>query len=81
MQEGAAFALGVSEYQTGVIAAEMTVDAIKKGGNLAQALASLPVRTVKPYRLFLNPKAAAAQGVNLQQLKAANRNPLLVFNQ
>src|SRR5690606_2594077 len=57
--KGAAFALGVSEYQTGVAAANITLKVMN-----GQKAASLPIDNMKQYFVFLNPTAAKAQNIN-----------------
>ncbi|MDP1573976.1 MAG: ABC transporter substrate-binding protein [Coxiellaceae bacterium] len=64
--KGAAFALGVSEYQTGVSAANVTLKIM----NGAKA-ADLPVHIMKHYFVFLNPASAKAQNINVDAVKAA----------
>lgn len=67
--KGAAFALGVSEYQTGVDTAKM----IKRILNGEKA-SKIPIHVMKHYFVFLNPLSAKAQGVNPDAVKAAAKN-------
>jgi putative ABC transport system substrate-binding protein len=64
--KGAAFALGVSEYQTGVDAAKIAAQILagKKAGDI-------PVHIMKHYFVFLNPTTAALQGVNNNDINKA----------
>ena len=64
--KGAAFALGVSETQIGVDAANMALKIIN-----GQKAADLPVFIMKDYSVFLNPAGAAAQNVNVSAISAA----------
>lgn len=64
--KGAAFALGVSEYQSGVAAAKVTLQIMqgKKAG-------SMPVHMMKHYFVFLNSSHAKKQGVESSAVKNA----------
>ena len=64
--KGAAFALGVSEYQTGVDAAKISAQILagKKAGDI-------PVHIMKNYFVFLNPKITADQGVKEVDIRNA----------
>lgn len=64
--KGAAFALGVSEYQTGVDAGRVAAQILagKKAGDM-------PIHIMKHYFVFLNPTAATAQHINPETVKAA----------
>ena len=64
--KGAAFALGVSEYQTGVEAAKISAQILagKKAGDI-------PVHVMKNYFVFLNPTVTASQGVSNTGIKNA----------
>lgn len=64
--KGAAFALGVSEYQSGVAAAKVTLKIMH--GMKAR---HMPVHMMKHYFVFLNPKSAKAQGVKPKMVKLA----------
>ena len=64
--KGAAFALGVSEYQTGVDAGKMAAEILN-----GKSAANMPVRIMKHYFVFLNAKSAKAQGVNPAVVKLA----------
>jgi putative ABC transport system substrate-binding protein len=64
--KGAAFALGVSEYQTGVDAGKVAA-AILNG----KKARNMPVHIMKHYFVFLNPTSAKTQGVNPTLVKAA----------
>jgi len=66
VSKGAAFALGVSEYQTGVATAKV-VNKIIKGAKAGD----LPVHMMTHYFVFLNPAAATAQHINPAVVKAA----------
>lgn len=66
VSKGAAFALGVSEYQTGVDTAKV----VNKIINGAKA-GDLPVHMMTHYFVFLNPAAAKTQNVNVDVVKAA----------
>lgn len=66
VQKGAAFALGVSEYQTGVSAAKVTLKIMN--GEKAQ---NMPVHMMQHYFVFLNPKSAATQNINPETVKKA----------
>lgn len=64
--KGAAFALGVSEYQTGVDAAKISAQILagKKAGDI-------PVHVMKNYFVFLNSNVTAAQGVKEADIRNA----------
>jgi len=64
--KGAAFALGVSEYQTGVDAGKVAAEILngKKAG-------ALPVHMMDHYFVFLNPTSAKTQNVNPNAVKSA----------
>lgn len=66
VSKGAAFALGVSEYQTGVDAAKVAAQILsgKKTGNI-------PVHIMDHYFVFLNPTAAKIQNVDPTAVKTA----------
>lgn len=66
VSKGAAFALGVSEYQTGVDAGIVAARILngEKAGNM-------PVHIMKHYFVFLNPTAAKKEGVDPTAIKAA----------
>ena len=64
--KGAAFALGVSEYQTGVSAAQITLKIMN-----GEKAADLPVDMMKHYYVFLNSASAQAQNINVDAVKAA----------
>lgn len=66
VSKGAAFALGVSEYQTGVDAAKVSLQ-ILNGKNASQ----MPVHMMKHYFVFLNPTSAKEQAVSVSAVKAA----------
>ena len=66
VSKGAAFALGVSEYQTGVDAAKVSLQ-ILRGKSASQ----IPVHMMTHYFVFLNPTSAAKQGVNVNSVKLA----------
>ena len=63
VEGGAAFAVGVRERQIGVLAAEMTVRFLK-----GQPLQKMPVSVMTTLHLFVNPKSANSQNVNLRRL-------------
>ncbi|EKD76811.1 MAG: hypothetical protein ACD_42C00597G0001 [uncultured bacterium] len=66
VSKGAAFALGVSEYQTGVDAAKVAAKILngKKAGDL-------PVHIMKHYFVYLNTKSAVKQHVDPTAVKIA----------
>lgn len=66
VSKGAAFALGVSEYQTGVDAGKVAAQILagKKAG-------SMPVHMMKNYFVFLNPTSAKTQNVDPAVVKSA----------
>ncbi|OGT43338.1 MAG: hypothetical protein A3F13_05620 [Gammaproteobacteria bacterium RIFCSPHIGHO2_12_FULL_40_19] len=66
VSKGAAFALGVSEYQTGVDAGKVAAQILngKKAGDM-------PVHIMNHFFVFLNAKSAAAQNVDPTVVKAA----------
>ena len=63
---GAAFALGVSEKQTGVDAAKIALQILN--GKEAR---NIPIYMMKNYHVFLNPAACKAQQVNVNDVKNA----------
>lgn len=66
VSKGAAFALGVSEYQTGVDAAKVAVQILN-----GKKASSMPVHIMKNYFVFLNLTSAKTQGVNPMVVKIA----------
>jgi putative ABC transport system substrate-binding protein len=67
VSKGAAFALGVSEYQTGVDAGKVAATILngeKKAG-------AMPIHVMTHYFVFLNPSAAKKEGVDPEAVKAA----------
>lgn len=66
VSKGAAFALGVSEYQTGVAAAKVSLQ-ILNGKKAAQ----MPVHMMKHYFVFVNPLSAKTQHVSVAAVKTA----------
>ncbi|MCX7120950.1 MAG: ABC transporter substrate-binding protein [Gammaproteobacteria bacterium] len=66
VSKGAAFALGVSEYQSGAVAAKVALQVLK--GKKASAM---PVHMMKHYFVFINPVAAKAQNIDSNAVKAA----------
>ncbi len=66
VSKGAAFALGVSEYQTGVDAGKIAAS-ILSGKNAAE----MPIHVMTHYFVFLNPAAAKKQNVNPVVVKTA----------
>lgn len=66
VSKGATFALGFSEYQTGVDAAKIAIQILngKKAG-------SIPVYMMKHTTVFLNPTASKTQNINPNAVKAA----------
>lgn len=64
--KGAAFALGVSEYQTGVDAAKISAQIFA-----GKKASDIPVHVMKHYFVFLNPNVTAAQGINDIDIKNA----------
>ncbi len=66
VSKGAAFALGVSEYQTGVVAGKVAADILN-----GQKARNMPVHVMKHYFVFLNAASAKTQGVNPNAVKLA----------
>lgn len=66
VSKGAAFALGVSEYQTGVDAAKIASQILngKKASNI-------PVHVMTNYSVFLNKNPAATENINTTTVKSA----------
>lgn len=69
VQKGAAFALGVSEYQTGVDAAKVAATILN-----GKSASDIPVHIMKHYFVFLNKTAAKTQNVNPSIVKKAAKN-------
>lgn len=69
VQKGAAFALGVSEYQTGVDAAKVAATVLN-----GKSASDIPVHIMKHYFVFLNKSAAKAQNVNPSVVKKAAKS-------
>lgn len=66
VSKGAAFALGVSEYQTGVDAAKVALQILE-----GKKASDIPVDVMQHYFVFLNPTNAQIQNVNVNAVKAA----------
>jgi len=66
VSKGAAFSLGVSEYQTGVDGANVVLQIMR--GTKAGCL---PIHMMTHYFVFLNPEAAEAQHINPNRVKMA----------
>ncbi|OGT45802.1 MAG: hypothetical protein A3E82_07195 [Gammaproteobacteria bacterium RIFCSPHIGHO2_12_FULL_38_11] len=75
VSKGAAFALGFSEYQTGVDAAKVALQIFngKKAG-------SIPVYMMKKYFVFINPLAAKKQNINPALIVAAAKKAGYTIN-
>lgn len=68
VSKGAAFALGVSEYQTGVDAGKVAAEIL-----MGRKAGTMPVYDMKNYFVFLNSKSAKTQNVNPAAVKKAAR--------
>ena len=64
VQQGAAFAVGVKEYQIGVEGAKL-VTKILEGTKISE----VPIKKLNKFLVFINPKAAARQGLNVIKIK------------
>lgn len=75
VQKGAAFALGVSEYQTGVDTAKVILKIMN-----GQSAGKLPVHMMTHYFVFLNPASAKTQNVDPEAVKKAAKKAGYVVN-
>ncbi|MGD9107847.1 MAG: ABC transporter substrate binding protein [Gammaproteobacteria bacterium] len=64
VQHGAAFATGVKEYQIGVEGAKLAA-VVLKGGKINE----VPIKKLDKLLVFINPKAAARQGIDVAKIK------------
>jgi len=66
VSKGASFALGVSEYQTGVDAGKVAAEILA-----GKSAAAMPVHIMKNYFVFLNPASAKSQNIDPTVVKTA----------
>jgi putative ABC transport system substrate-binding protein len=66
VSRGAAFALGVSEYQTGVDAAKIATQILN-----GKKASDIPVHMMTNYYVFLNKNPAATENINIATVKTA----------
>ncbi|MGD9153484.1 MAG: ABC transporter substrate binding protein [Gammaproteobacteria bacterium] len=66
VQHSAAFALGVKEYQIGVEGAKLAAQVLE-----GTKVNEVPIKKLDEFLIFINPKAAARQGINLAKIKQA----------
>jgi putative ABC transport system substrate-binding protein len=66
VQNGAAFAVGVKEYQIGVEGAKLAAKVLQ-----GTKISEIPIKKLDKFLVFINPKAAEQQGFDVAKVKQA----------